>query len=93
MTKEMFRGIVVLRADEGMFITNGEICTDSAYLGKNANESDWRDATAEEYAEWLRQQEAGADETAGAVDEPVPQDRAESSAGAESKLDNLPGIH
>ena len=55
MTREIISGIVVLRADPGAYITNGDTFTDSAWLGKNANEADWRDATAEEYEAWQRQ--------------------------------------
>ena len=68
MTKELWKGITILRADEGAYITNGETYTDSAYLGVNASESDWRDATTEEYEEWQRQQDEP---------EPTAEDKAE----------------
>lgn len=57
MIREIWHGIIVLTADDGAHITNGETYTDKVYLGKNADESKWRDATAEEYEEWQRQQE------------------------------------
>lgn len=57
MTKEIWKGITVLRADDGAYITNGETYTDTAYLGINDSEANWRDATAEEYEEWQRKQE------------------------------------
>lgn len=60
MTKEIVSGIVVLNADDGAYITNGDAYSTKVYLGKNANEANWRDATAEEYAEWKRQQEVPA---------------------------------
>ncbi len=58
VTKEYWKGITVLRADEGAWLTNGETYTDSVYLGKDAGESAWRDATAEEYTAWLAAQES-----------------------------------
>ena len=57
MTKEIVSGIVVLNADDGAYITNGDAYSTKVYLGKNARESDWRDATAEEYEEWKKRQE------------------------------------
>jgi hypothetical protein len=68
MTKEIWKGITVLRADDGAYITDGEIYTDSAYLGVNTSENDWRDATAEEYEAWQRAQEEP---------EPTAEDKAE----------------
>lgn len=50
-------GVRIIEADDGAFVTNGEIYSEKVYLGKNAPESTWRDATAEEYEEWMRQQE------------------------------------
>lgn len=58
MRKEVIKGITVLYAYNGAYITNGEVFTDSVYLGKNASESDWRDATAEEKEAWERAQES-----------------------------------
>ena len=52
MRKETISGITVLFAEDGAYITNGDTFTNSAYLGKNANELEWRDATVEEYEEW-----------------------------------------
>lgn len=57
MTKEIISGIVVLNADDGAYITNGDAYSTKVYLGKNANEANWRDATAEEYEEWQKRQE------------------------------------
>lgn len=44
--------IRIIEADNGAFVTNGETYSEKVYLGKNAPESAWRDATAEEKAEW-----------------------------------------
>lgn len=58
MRKESIKGITVLYADDGAYLTNGEVFTDSVYLGINAAESDWRDATAEEKETWEQEQES-----------------------------------
>lgn len=53
----------VIESDSGAYVTNGETYSEKVYLGKNASESAWRDATAEEKAEWdARQNEPPADE-------------------------------
>lgn len=57
MRKETFKGITVLYAEEGAYITNGETFTESVYLGVNASEADWHDATAEEKEAWEQAQE------------------------------------
>lgn len=58
-------GIRVIEADQGAYVTNGETYSEKVYLGKNASESAWRDATAEEKAAWdARQNEPPADEQA-----------------------------
>lgn len=57
MRKGTFKGITVLYAEEGAHITDGETFTESVYLGVNASESDWRDATAEEKEAWEQAQE------------------------------------
>jgi hypothetical protein len=44
--------IRVIEADAGAYVTNGETYSEKVYLGKNASESAWRDATAEEKAAW-----------------------------------------
>lgn len=54
MTKETWKGITVLRAENGGYLTNSVIYTDSVYLGKDMDQSIWRDATREEYEEWQR---------------------------------------
>lgn len=58
MRKEIIKGITVLYAEDGAYLTNGEVFTDSVYLGKNASESDWKDATAEEKEVWEHEQES-----------------------------------
>lgn len=58
MRKEVIKGITVLYAEENAYLTNGEVFTDSVYLGKNASESSWRDATAEEKEAREREQES-----------------------------------
>lgn len=56
-------GIRIIEADSGAFITNGESYSEKVYLGKNASESAWRDASAEEKAAWdARQNEPPVDE-------------------------------
>lgn len=56
-------GIRIIEADSGAFITNGETYSEKVYLGKNASESAWRDATAEEKVAWeARQEEPPVDE-------------------------------
>ena len=50
-------GIRVIEADSGAYVTNGETYSEKVYLGKNASESSWRDASAEEKAEWDARQE------------------------------------
>jgi len=56
-------GIRIIEADTCAFVTNEETYSEKVYLGKNASESVWRDATAEEKAEWdARQNEPPADE-------------------------------
>ena len=52
MTKYTENGIRIIEADSGQWVTNGETFSDKVYLGKNADESEWRDATAEEYEAW-----------------------------------------
>lgn len=61
-------GIRIIEADGGAYVTNGESYSEKVYLGKNASESVWRDATAEEKAAWDARQ-----------DEPLPtvEDKAE----------------
>jgi len=56
-------GIRIIEADSGAFVTDGTAFSEKVYLGKNASESAWRDATAEEKAAWdARQNEPSADE-------------------------------
>lgn len=57
-------GIRIIEADSGAFITNGESYSEKVYLGKNASESAWRDATATEKAEWEAMQNEPRDEQA-----------------------------
>lgn len=56
-------GIRIIEAEAGAYVTNGESYSKKVYLGKNASESVWSDATAEEKAEWdARQNEPPVDE-------------------------------
>lgn len=57
-------GIRIIEADTGAYVTNGESYSEKVYLGKNASESAWRDATAEEKAAWDEQQNEPRDEQA-----------------------------
>lgn len=57
-------GIRIIEADSGAYVTNGETFSEKVYLGQNAPESDWRDATAEEKAAWEVRQEELRDEQA-----------------------------
>lgn len=57
MTRDMIGNTVVLHADVGAYITNEDVYSQTVYLGKNADETAWRDATAEEYEEWKREHE------------------------------------
>lgn len=56
-------GIRIIEADSGAYVTNGATFSEKVYLGKNANQDAWRDASAREKAEWdARQEESAADE-------------------------------
>jgi hypothetical protein len=57
MIKGTIGNTTVLYPNNGGYLTNGETFSETVYLGKDADESVWRDATAEEYEEWQRQQE------------------------------------
>lgn len=57
MTREMIGKTAVLRADDGAYITNENVYSQTVYLGKNADEAVWRDATVEEYEKWQREHE------------------------------------
>lgn len=57
-------GIRIIEADSGAYVTNGETFSEKIYLGKNASESAWRDATAEEKAAWDARQDEPRDEQA-----------------------------
>ena len=73
MTRTVTGNITLLRPDDGKWLTNGAVFTDSVYLGKNADESEWRDATAEEYEAHLEAQEAEAEEAESEQpEEPTP---------------------
>ena len=56
MTKTKINDARVLIADEGAYITNGSNYSQKVYLGKFADEDDWRDASAVEKSEYDRQQ-------------------------------------
>ena len=62
MTKEVWHGITVLVADDGAWITDGETFSKRVYLGKNADENDWRDASEAEYEYWLNYEPVTEDE-------------------------------
>lgn len=57
-----------LKATEGYYLTQSADVADNerifttAIKGENVNESDWREATKEEKAEWERAQESQTDE-------------------------------
>ena len=53
MTKYTENGVRIIEADSGLWVTDGETFSQKVYLGKNADDSVWRDATVEEYEEWL----------------------------------------
>jgi hypothetical protein len=55
-------GIRIIEAESGAFVTDGASFSEKVYLGKNASESAWRDATAEEKAEWEAMQNEPIDE-------------------------------
>lgn len=57
MIKETIGNTVVLHADDGAYITNENVYSQTVYLGKDADESVWRDATADEYNAWQRKLE------------------------------------
>lgn len=57
MTRETIGNTIALHTDDATYITNGVVYSQTVYLGKDADETAWRDATAEEYEEWQRQQE------------------------------------
>lgn len=40
---------VILKADEGMYLTNGETYGKTVILPETANQSDWYEITEEEY--------------------------------------------
>lgn len=43
MTRETVNGIVVLTADTGKWLTNGETYSEQVYIGKKCNETEWRE--------------------------------------------------
>lgn len=42
---------IILTADEGMYLTNGDTCGKTVVLPKSADISEWREITEEEYNE------------------------------------------
>lgn len=50
MTKETIKQII-LTADEGMYLTNGETYGKTVVLPESANVEDWHEITEQEYAE------------------------------------------
>ena len=47
----------ILKADEGMYLTNGETYGKTVILPESANQGDWYEITEEEYNEILAEQE------------------------------------
>lgn len=58
MQKNIENGITVLRADEGMMLTNDSTFGTSVYLGKENDGSAWYEITAEEAEERMNDDEA-----------------------------------
>lgn len=48
---------VVLKADEGKLLTNGETFAKVAYLGKNDSADNWHEITQEEYEKMIDESE------------------------------------
>ena len=48
---------IILKADEGMYLTNGETFGKTVILPENANADDWREITEEEYEESIKAEE------------------------------------
>ena len=59
MKKEIIKQIK-LTADEGMYLTNGEIFGKRVILPESADQNEWREITEEEYAEKLKEGEQNA---------------------------------
>ena len=47
----------ILKADEGMYLTNGETYGKTVIIPESANENDWHEITEEEYNKILAEQE------------------------------------
>lgn len=50
---------IKLTANEGMWLTDGEICAKSVYLGENDEPGNWREITDEEYKKIIEEENAG----------------------------------
>lgn len=47
---------VILKADEGMYLTNGETYGKTVILPETANQSDWYEITEEEYTQAIAEE-------------------------------------
>ena len=56
MTEETIKQII-LTADEGMYLTNGETYGKTVVLPESANTNDWYEITEQEYAQAIAEQE------------------------------------
>lgn len=48
---------VILKADDGMYLTNGETYGKTVILPETANADEWREITEEEYEESIKAEE------------------------------------
>ena len=55
MKKETVKQII-LTADEGMYLTNGETCGKTVVLPETADQSVWYEITEEEYNEIIKEE-------------------------------------
>jgi hypothetical protein len=60
MKKETVKQII-LTADEGMYLTNGDTYGRTVVLPESADQNEWREITEEEYNELQAESEAGSD--------------------------------
>lgn len=72
MMNEIIGTTRVLVAEVGAWLTDGNTFSQKVYLGKDANASDWHDASTEEYEAWkstqgLEDEEATAEDYEAAL--------------------------
>lgn len=48
---------IILTADDGMYLTNGDTYGKTVILPEGADQNQWREITEEEYAEALKEEE------------------------------------